>query len=200
MANENKSATSSIVFFGLLAVVIAVYLFVLRPMNRGTQGEKHPAIGATLPALSLDPLRHGDPSLTSAELKGKVLLINFWATWCGPCLQEFPHMVAIEKKFRSDPHFQMVSIAAPGQGETEDDMRTATVAYLEQRKAEMPVYLDPYSVAYRDIMHATAAQGGIPLTLVVDREGIVRGMWEGYGPGTENDIEALITQLLARKS
>lgn len=197
MNDSAQRTRGNVIFFGVLALVLVVYLFVLRPLNRGLQGEKHPAIGATLPELALDPVDAKTKRLTSEALSGKVLLVNFWATWCGPCQQEFPHLVAIEKKFRDNPHFAMVSIASPGQGETEEDMRLSTAAYLQQRNVDMPVYLDPYSIAYQAIMRATAARGGIPLTLVVDQNGIVRGMWEGYAPGTETEVEQTIASLLA---
>ena len=199
MPDSKNSATANLIFFGLLALALTVYLFVLRPLNRGSQGEKHPAIGATLPELSLEPLAGNRKPLTSRELQGKVVLINFWATWCVPCQREFPHIVAIENKFRDNPDFQMLSIASPGPGETEADMRSATQAYLEQREVDMPVYVDAFAVAYQAIIRATGARGGIPLTLAVDRDGIVRGMWEGYASGTEAEIEALVEELLAKK-
>lgn len=197
MSDTGQRSRNNLIFFGLLAVVLLVYLYVLRPLNRGLQGGKHPAIGAAMPKVPLDPLDPKDKPLTSDDLTGKVVLVNFWATWCGPCQQEFPHLVAIEKKFRSNPKFAMLSIASPGQGETEDDMRASTTAFLQQRNVDMPVYLDPYSIAYQAVMRATAARGGIPLTLVVDQTGIIRGMWEGYAPGTENEVEESIASLLS---
>ena len=197
MSDSKTSSTSNLIFFGLLAALLAIYLFVLRPLNRGVQGERHPAIGATLPEFSVDALDSNDQPIKSRDLAGKIVLINFWATWCGPCQQEFPHIVAIAKKFRDNADFRMVSIASPGAGETEAEMREATKAYLEQRDVDMPVYVDPYSAAFQAIVRATAASGGIPLTVVVDRQGVIRGIWEGYAPGTEREIEQLIESLLS---
>jgi thiol-disulfide isomerase/thioredoxin len=191
-----RSATHNVIFFVLLAVVLAVYLFVLRPLNRGLPGERHSGVGTALPKISVATLKPFEPPLTTADLAGKVVLINFWATWCPPCQMEFPHIVQIEQKFHDNDAFQMLSIASPGSGETEAEMRESTAAFLRQRNVTMPVYVDPYGEAYRAIANTVGARGGIPLTLVVDRGGKVRGIWEGYAPGTENDIEALIQSLL----
>jgi thiol-disulfide isomerase/thioredoxin len=196
----DRSTTKNVIFFSLLAAVLAVYLFVLRPLNRGQPGEQHRAVGASIPTISVAALDPSAPPLTTDDLTDKVVLINFWATWCGPCQMEFPHIVEIVRKFRDNEGFQVLSIASPGSGESEDEMREATAAFLRQRNVSMPVYVDPYSEAFQAIVHTIGSRGGIPLTLVVDRSGKIRGIWEGYAPGTETDIESLIQSLLAESS
>jgi cytochrome c biogenesis protein CcmG, thiol:disulfide interchange protein DsbE len=197
MTDAPKSSTNSnLIFFGLLAAVLVVYLFILRPMNRRISDDNNPAIGATFPEFALSPLSSDNKTTSSRDLAGKVVLVNFWATWCPPCRLEFPHIVAIDKKFRDNPDFVMVSIACPGGGDTEESLRESVEGYLQQRKASLPVYLDTYGNAIQAVSMATGAGGGIPLTVVVDRGGIVRGIWEGYESGVEEAVEAKVQELL----
>jgi cytochrome c biogenesis protein CcmG, thiol:disulfide interchange protein DsbE len=198
MESVSRSTKSNLMFFGLLALVLVVYLYVLRPLNQGPHGLTHPAIGATLPEISVNALSDSSVNVINADLAGKVVLINFWATWCPPCVQEFPHLMKIEAKFRTNPDFQMLSIT-PADAQNEEDVRVQSEAFLEQRGAKLPVFIDRGSAAFVSIVKATNGTGGIPFTVVVDQKGVIRGIWEGYAPGTEVEIETSIQQLLDTK-
>ena len=200
MTDTKSSTKSNLIFFGLLAAVLAIYLFVIRPSNRDSLGPIHHAIGTALPDFSLEPLEQGEQINSNRNFAGKVVLINFWATWCPPCMQEFPHMVAIEKTFRDHPDFLMLPIASAGRRTRRSmTLRVETKSFLDQRRVTMPVFVDPNGAAFVAIVTATHSQPAIPLTIVADRNGIIRGVWEGYRPGSETSIEALIQQLLDDK-
>lgn len=195
METTKHSATGNLVFFGLLALALAVYVFVLRPLGRSSDGLTHPALGALLPEISVNSLVDPSTNVTNADLDGKVVLINFWATWCPGCIQELPHLEKIQAKFGENPHFQMLSVTT-AEALNEDEVRTQTEQFLGQRELSLPAYIDQGSAAFVAIMKATNGKGEIPYTVAVDRGGVIRGIWSGYLPGYETAMESLVQQLL----
>ena len=136
------------------------------------------------------------------DLDGKVVLINFWGTWCPPCRAEFPHIVALYSKLRNEADFKLLAVSCnPGAPDdvNENELRETTQAFLDNRETDMPAYADLDGSARLHFQKVTARSMGYPTTIALDRTGTIRGMWEGYRPGTERDIVALIEQLLAER-
>jgi thiol-disulfide isomerase/thioredoxin len=183
---------SNLIFFSGLALLLVVYLYVLRPMQRSIR-PAHPGVGFPLPQLTFEPFLLDEKPLTTQDLRGKVVLVNFWATWCEVCLRELPHIYTIDKQFQNNPDFQTLLVAT-----SESDVRAAIEDYLQHREIETPVFIDGSGAILAEVGATIGAKGGIPLTLVVDREGIIRGIWEGYAPGVEIEIHKLIEDLLAK--
>src|SRR5215203_515136 len=109
------------------------------------------------------------PLLRTTE-KRKPLLVNFWATWCGPCRVEFPELVKIDAEYRAKGlDFVIVSIDNFGS----KDMRVA--GFLKSYKSTMPSYLldlPTRTKIFRNILQiAPRAQNGFPLTLLYDATG-----------------------------
>jgi peroxiredoxin len=94
---------------------------------------------------------------TVKDLRGEVVLVNFWATWCPPCQKEMPDLEALYKEFRHQ-HFVILAIS----DEEADKVRP----FLAERKITYPVLLDPHREAY-DAFQVV----GIPKSLVYDRDG-----------------------------
>jgi thiol-disulfide isomerase/thioredoxin len=116
-----------------------------------------------MPAFALPPLRRSDIALSS--LRGKDMLVNVWATWCGPCRREMPALAALARKM--GPRLSVVAI---DQGE---DAQVVT-AYVKQFGVGFPVYLD------RDQRVGTMLHlVGLPSSFFVDRSGVVRDAVDG---------------------
>ena len=104
--------------------------------------------------------------------KGRILLVNFWATWCVPCREEFPDLVRIEAEFRPrGEEFEFVTVSLDDVGE----IKSSVPEFLSQMKALMPAYLlnvaDPEpAIKWVD----EAWGGGLPATYLYDAEGRVR--------------------------
>jgi peroxiredoxin len=124
-------------------------------------------------------------TVTLAQFKGDVVMINFWASWCGPCRQEMPLLDDIYKQYK-DMGFVLIGV------NVEPDAHNAN-AWLAKTPVSYPILSDPKS-AVSQLYQVQA----MPTTVIIDRQGVVRYMHNGYLPGDENQymnsIRALIVQ------
>jgi thiol-disulfide isomerase/thioredoxin len=181
----------------LVAAAIALLLVVyLRPFARQSD-----IVGLPLPQLELEPLTGGSQSLRAADLRGQVVLLNFWGTWCGPCVSEFPHLVKLADKLANQEGFRMVLISCEGAKETNDELRQATYEFLRERDVSLPTYADPGQFTRRAVLMVSGEPGFFyPTTLILDGQGIIRGYWDGYRPGAVDEMGRLIDELLVNAS
>ena len=128
------------------------------------------------------PRREGG-ELRLSDLRGQVVMINFWATWCGPCRQEMPLLQQLQSKF--EPlGFTLVGI------NVEQDSAAA-----EQWLAKVPVSF-PIVFDRGNRVAASFGVEGMPSSVFVDRAGIVRHVHQGYRPGDEASYADTIRSLL----
>jgi peroxiredoxin len=123
------------------------------------------------------------PNLRLQEQRGQVVLVNFWATWCGPCRQEMPHLNRLYDKYRTSG-FQLLGV------NIDDDARAAT-ELATRLGVKFPVLLDTDKKASR--LYDMSA---MPATVVIDRDGRVRYIHRGYRDGFEKTYEQQIRELL----
>ena len=122
-----------------------------------------------------------------SDLKGKVVLLNFWATWCGPCMMEFNEMPdKIVKRFENKD-FVLVAIS---RGE-KHDVVADRMSKLKARGIDFPVGIDPDKKIYS--LYATES---IPRNFIIDRNGKVAYVTIGYDSKKLDDIANTIEQLL----
>jgi thiol-disulfide isomerase/thioredoxin len=116
------------------------------------------------------------------DLKGQVVMINFWASWCGPCRQEMPLLEQIHQKYQP-LGFTLLAVnveenSADGQ------------AFLKERPVSFPVLYDPANDISK--LYDVVA---MPSTVLIDRKGNVRYLHHGYKPGYENDYIDQVREL-----
>ena len=143
----------------------------------------HASIGKPVPAVELKLL--SGESLKLAELTGKVVVLDFWATWCGPCVQGLPKVAEITSKRRE----RGVVFVAIDVGENQ----AVVEAFLAKKALQIPVALGG------DTLGPRFGVAGIPHTVVVGRDGVVRAVHIGFGAGAEKELEAAIDAALAAK-
>jgi len=150
------------------------------------------AMGATLDSGAVAPataapdftLRTmGGPNLRLQEQRGRVVLINFWATWCGPCRQEMPHLNRLYEKYRASG-FVLLGV------NVDDDKRNA-VDVAAKLGLKFPVLLDTDKKVSRLYELST-----MPSTVLIDRDGRVRAIHRGYQSGVEDQYDKQIRDLL----
>lgn len=122
-------------------------------------------------------------NLRLQEQRGQVVLLNFWASWCGPCRQEMPHLNRLNEKYRS-AGLQLWGI------NIDDDPRTAMAA-ADKLGVKFTVLLD----AAKQVVRLYDLEG-MPATVLIDRDGRVRYVHRGYREGYEQAYEHQIRELL----
>lgn len=118
-----------------------------------------------------------------SELRGKVVMLNFWASWCGPCRQEMPLLEKIYKKY------QRLGFTLLGVNVEQDS--NAAKNYLKDIKVSFPILFDTTNKTSK--LYNVSA---MPTTIIIDRNGNMRFLHKGYKPGYENDYKKQIKELL----
>jgi cytochrome c biogenesis protein CcmG/thiol:disulfide interchange protein DsbE len=185
------------VFLAVVVVSLAgALLSVGGDVPEGPTPEEHPAIGQKLARLDLEPLMGADEPVTLDDLAGKVVLVNFWGPWCQPCWIELPHVAKLGKDLGDRTDFKLLAVSC-GKGFPEDaeDLRIETATFLRQSNIDVPTYSDPDGTT-RSAFQALAGLNVFPTTFLMDRQGVLRGIWPGYAPGIEEEMAELVERLL----
>ncbi|MFK5914061.1 MAG: TlpA disulfide reductase family protein [Woeseiaceae bacterium] len=118
-----------------------------------------------------------------SELRGDVVMLNFWASWCGPCRKEMPLLEKIHKKYKR-LGFTLLGI------NVEENTRDAK-NYLKDVKVTFPILFDKTQKTSK--LYNVSA---MPTTILIDRNGNQRFIHKGYKAGYENDYKKQIKKLL----
>ena len=156
---------------------------VLAAALAAVAGAAVPAVAPAAPAPDFTLRTMGGPNLRLAEQRGQVVLVNFWATWCGPCRQEMPHLNRLYEKYKASG-FVLLGV------NVDDDVRNAAEVAGKLR-VTFPVLLDTEKKVSR-----LYDRNSMPSTVVIDREGRVRYIHRGYREGYEATYDQQIRQLL----
>ena len=159
---------------GLLPVLLILFLFA-GPIWALDTGESGPAF--SLPRLG------GDQPLALSDLRGKVVYVDFWASWCGPCRKSLPLYEEMQAGFPAG-RFRIIAINL-------DENREDALHFLESHPVSYTILLDPEGV--------TASQWQIrvmPSSYLLDTNGVILKAWAGFELSHIEEIENEIRALL----
>ena len=148
-----------------------------------------PALAATSsePAPDFTLSARGGGQVSLSQFKGQVVMINFWATWCGPCRQEMPLLESIYKKYNK-MGFVLLGV------NVEPDPKAAE-EWLKEVPVSFPILYDTDSKVSR-----LYKVNGMPSTVFIDRNGRLRVVHRGYKPGDENEYLNHVRTLIRERA
>ena len=141
--------------------------------------EKKPQVGQPAPAIAGKTLDGAELAL--ASLRGKVVLVDFWATWCGPCRAELPNVLRAYEKF----HPRGLEIVGVSLDQDEQKLR----AFLEEKKMAWPQFYD--GKGWENEIAVAWGIDSIPATYLIDQDGVVRAKG-ARGEALDRAVEALL--------
>jgi peroxiredoxin len=166
-----------LIFVGLVGIVGFFYFYFIQKEGVGPRVESGGKIGQRAPDFKLSAL--GGHTVQLSDYRGKVVLLNIWASWCPPCREEMPSMEALYEKLKDRP-FDMLAVSIDQRGEE-------TVGpFAAQFGLTFPVLLDPEGKTYH-----LYGLTGVPETFIVDKNGVIiqriigpqdwmKGQWPEY--------------------
>jgi thiol-disulfide isomerase/thioredoxin len=164
----------------VLVSIIAVAFFSMRPVKRPQLTQT----GQEVQDFTVTGTDHNTTRLS--DFRGSVVFINFWATWCGSCVDEMPSIEKLFGMLAGNPSFRMITILY------KDDLNRA-LSYMKENRYTFPVYLNQDESAAR-IFGIT----GIPETFIIDKKGYLRekiiGPSEWDSPRAVAAIQALLNE------
>ncbi len=143
-----------------------------------------PALGSSTGPAGNFTLKSAEGSnIRLSEYRGQVVMLNFWASWCGPCRQEFPHLDALQRKY-ADLGFTVFGINVEQDRDQADKV-------LRDIPVSFPILFDN-----RNEVSELYGVDAMPMTVLLDRNGVVRHLHRGYKPGYEDTYEAQVRSLV----
>jgi cytochrome c biogenesis protein CcmG/thiol:disulfide interchange protein DsbE len=152
-------------------------------LSRCTGEKKQPA--GVAPDFTLKTLDNEELSLSG--LRGKVVLLDFWATWCGPCRESIPHLVQLQKNYQ-EKGFQVIGLSVDkGDG-------SAVRNFVKSMGIPYPVVMTPEDVA------RNYGVSSLPTTFLIDKEGKIRDKMIGFSSAVASQMAARIEELTSEKA
>jgi thiol-disulfide isomerase/thioredoxin len=147
--------------------------------------DKKIAVGHVVPDFELADFNTGKP-VNIADFRGKVVYMDFWASWCKPCVQSFPALKQIHHKYQSQG-FEIVAINV-------DFKKDKALAFLRENPISY-TSLNDKDMAISKMFNVNV----MPTGYFIDRKGMIRYVHKGFVPGDEKSIDQAVHMLLSEK-
>lgn len=172
-----RQPSSRNIFIFSLCLILALFL---------SHCAKKPKDPASTPDFTLSTLE--GRTITLSELKGKVVLLDFWATWCGPCKESIPHLTHLYKNYQ-ERGLELIGMSTDRMGDAEIVRR-----FVKSMEVPYPIIMTPEEVAKKYKIT------GLPTTILIDRKGKIREKIVGFNNAIGQQIISKVEELIAEGS
>ena len=191
MDSRNKilyAVAAVVVVVGITLVAISGHRGTRAPLGAEQSESEGPvAAGSQAANFKLEALDGHTVSLES--LRGKVIFLNVWATWCGPCREEMPSMEMLYEDFKDNKDFVMLAVSQDTKG------RSMVAPYVEKNGFHFAILLDP-----ENKISESYDVSGVPETFIIDRKGQIVAHHMGAFDWSRPDVKDALQQLLDSKA
>lgn len=195
MNTKTKKIVGNVAFVLLIALVIwptsrsyfqqmLMKIGLFKPKLEVPKQQSEPVANASVNSVNtVSFVNHMGETIQVADLKGKVVFINFWATWCPPCRAEMPSINVLYDKFKDNPHVVFLIVEIEGD-------KDKAAAFVANEKLTLPI-----SYPNSDIPKEWLSES-IPSTVILDKEGHLASRHEGMADYSTPDVTKFIQDLI----
>lgn len=154
--------------------------------GKTSKSSEYPPVSTAI--MQADIKRLDNSVFKLEELKGKVVLLNLWATWCGPCRAEMPELVALESELK-DKGFKIIGL------NVDDETEAQIKPFVEEMKLNYEIAWADETL-YRELLKVSKFNG-IPQSFLIDREGHLRGIFTGGSRKVQVQLRENVEKVVA---
>lgn len=157
----------------------------------GSRSSEYPPLASGLANADFELLDGTKFKVT--DKKGKVLLLNIWGTWCGPCREEMPHLVELQDKY-GPQGFEVIGLNI-GDGSGGPESNELIQGFVDKMKLNYTIARSPTSATV--MFYQISKQQVVPQTLLIDRQGHLRGVFVGGGARVVGTMKSTLEKTMA---
>jgi peroxiredoxin len=186
-ANEGKRLFRYLIAIPLIILFGCFIFFYIKnsPQRTTTSNSTPLTVGNIAPDFSLPNL--AGETVTLSSLRGKVVLLNIWATWCPTCLEEMPQLQQLYKDFKDHDDFQLLTISIDALG------AQVVKPFLRKHGLDLPTLLDPKG-SIKKLYRTT----GVPESFIINQEGIIIDKIIGPRDWTSTTMKGFLLDIVKR--
>jgi peroxiredoxin len=182
------AAAGLIVLMGIVLVLMSGRRTGAPSASHGLESEPDHSVSAGDRAANFKLEALDGHTVSLESLKGKVVFLNVWATWCGPCREEMPSMETLYTDFKNKKDFMMLAVSQDTKG------RAVVAPYVEKNGYHFTILLDP-----QNSISESYNLSGVPETFIIDRKGRIVAHHMGAFDWSRPDVKDGLEQLLDAK-